>query len=152
MRSSPVSTCTAMRGHQLSVRLYMDALRIEGESYFLDFMPEELRRTMMLEEWYTGVVPDNVHYYPAPIPAGISFTGNDPKRELMERVVEEISPRKGHRLRSELPGRGKPLSGNARGIWHNGGLSGRLYCRFGARSIVFSVTWTTITPMWLGCG
>lgn len=26
-------------GHQLAVRLYMDGLRIEGESYFLDFLP-----------------------------------------------------------------------------------------------------------------
>ncbi len=31
-------------GHQLTARLYMDRLRIEGESYFLDFMPPEKRR------------------------------------------------------------------------------------------------------------
>jgi len=33
-------------GHQLATRLYMDALRIEGESYFLDYMPENERKTM----------------------------------------------------------------------------------------------------------
>ena len=26
-------------GHQLALRLYMDQLRVEGESYFLDFLP-----------------------------------------------------------------------------------------------------------------
>lgn len=76
-------------GHQLSIRLYMDALRIEGESYFLDFMPREQRQKMMLEEWYTGVIPDKVHYFPAPIPAGMRFDTDNPKRELIERVVNE---------------------------------------------------------------
>ena len=30
-------------GHQLGVRLYMDNLRQEGETYFLDFLPERMR-------------------------------------------------------------------------------------------------------------
>ena len=75
-------------GHQLSVRLYMDALRIEGESYFLDFMPRDTRSEIMLDEWYTGVVPHKIHYHPAPIPAGTAFTTDEPKRELVEQVVK----------------------------------------------------------------
>jgi hypothetical protein len=74
-------------GHQLATRLYMDALRIEGESYFLDFMPED-KRTEMMHSWYIGVKPKDLHYYPAPIPAGLSFNTDEPKRELLEEIVE----------------------------------------------------------------
>jgi hypothetical protein len=73
-------------GHQLATRLYMDALRIEGESYFLDFMPQNLRRAMMAS-WYTGVNPRKMHYQPAPTPTGVRFTTDEPKRELIEQVV-----------------------------------------------------------------
>ena len=73
-------------GHQLSVRLYMDALRIEGESYFLDLMPQDKRNEMM-ESWYTGVAPKKVHYHPAQMPAGDSFKTDEPKRELVEQLV-----------------------------------------------------------------
>lgn len=74
-------------GHQLATRLYMDALRIEGESYFLDFMPEEKRQEMMAS-WYIGIKPKDLHYSPAAIPAGTKFTTSDTKRELFEDVVE----------------------------------------------------------------
>ena len=55
-------------GHQLGTRLYMDALRIEGESAFLDLMPQDKRQTMMAS-WYTGIDPEDIHYKPASIPA-----------------------------------------------------------------------------------
>ncbi len=75
-------------GHQLATRLYMDALRIEGESYFLDYMPEEDRKTMMAS-WYIGIDLEDLHYYPAPIQAGTVFETEDPQRELVEQVVNE---------------------------------------------------------------
>lgn len=75
-------------GHQLSVRLYMDALRVEGESYFLDFLPNDLRRPIM-QSWYEGVDLAKINYYPADMPAGISFSSNDPKREFIEHVVQK---------------------------------------------------------------
>lgn len=74
-------------GHQLATRLYMDALRVEGESYFLDFMPEDKRREMMLS-WYLDINPKKLHYTPAQLPAGMKFTTDDPKRELFEDVVK----------------------------------------------------------------
>ena len=74
-------------GHQLATRLYMDALRIEGESYFLDFMPKVKRKEMMLS-WYKGNKPEKIHYTPALIPAGMAFSTNEPKRELIEDVVK----------------------------------------------------------------
>lgn len=74
-------------GHQLSTRLYMDALRIEGESYFLDLMPSGKRKDMMAS-WYNGVKLSKIHYTPAPIPAGTVFGTGDEKRELIEKVVQ----------------------------------------------------------------
>lgn len=38
-------------GHQLAVRVYMDSLRQEGETYFLDFLPQE-RRQQLTQQWY----------------------------------------------------------------------------------------------------
>jgi fatty acid cis/trans isomerase CTI len=73
-------------GHQLAVRLYMDGLRQEGESYFLGFMPAEQRRAMM-ESWYTGVKPKNVVYYDAGIPGKIEYKTDNPKREFIEQIV-----------------------------------------------------------------
>jgi len=74
-------------GHQLATRLYMDELRIEGESYFLDYLPEKSRQQMMFS-WYIGIKPGDLHYSPAPIPAGTLFTTDDPKRELVEDLVK----------------------------------------------------------------
>ena len=75
-------------GHQLATRFYMDALRIEGESFFLDFLPEAVRRPMM-ESWYTGVRFDKVHYTPSPAPTGVSYKTDEPKREFIEQVVAD---------------------------------------------------------------
>jgi hypothetical protein len=77
-------------GHQLATRLYMDALRIEGESYFLDFMPQDKRRTIM-ESWYVGVPSKDIHYQPAPIPSGTSYTTDEPKREFVEQAVNNLN-------------------------------------------------------------
>ena len=75
-------------GHQLATRLYMDALRIEGESYFLDFMPRTMRESMMYS-WYTGVSTSSLHYSPSPSPTGVSFSTDDPKREFLEYLTKE---------------------------------------------------------------
>lgn len=81
-------------GHQLATRLYTDALRIEGESYFLDMMPKEHRYEKMYS-WYTGIKPKKLHYTPASIPAGMKFTSNDPQREFIEDVVKNQIVAKG---------------------------------------------------------
>lgn len=75
-------------GHQLAIRLYMDGLREEGESYFLGFMPREKRRDMMLS-WYKGVEPDKVLYYDAGIPSQIAYTTAVPRQEFIEHVVKK---------------------------------------------------------------
>jgi hypothetical protein len=73
-------------GHQLAVRLYMDRLRIEGESAFLDFLPQEARRPTM-QSWYGATKLEKLPYLPADMPSGIRFATQDPKRELVERLI-----------------------------------------------------------------
>lgn len=75
-------------GHQLAIRLYMDGLREEGESYFLGFMPRDRRKQMMLS-WYTGVNPDKVTYYDAGIPTKINFVSDIPRQEFIEHIVKK---------------------------------------------------------------
>lgn len=73
-------------GHQLAVRLYMDGLRIEGESYFLEYLPPAKRRELM-QSWYKGVDLKDINYSPTDMPARTAFATDDPKRELIEQVV-----------------------------------------------------------------
>ncbi len=75
-------------GHQLAVRLYMDGLRIEGESYFLDYLPPAKRQEIM-QSWYKGVDLKDIHYYPSSLPAKIAFATDDPRREFVEQVVNQ---------------------------------------------------------------
>ena len=75
-------------GHQLAVRHYMDALRVEGESYFLNFLPQEKRLDIM-QSWYKGVDLKKIQYYPSAIPTSITYVTDDPKREFIEYVVKE---------------------------------------------------------------
>ncbi len=74
-------------GHQLTARLYMDRLRIEGESYFLDFMPPDKRQEIM-QSWYLKTDMSKINFNPSEMPAGIKFTTTDPKREFVENLIE----------------------------------------------------------------
>jgi hypothetical protein len=75
-------------GHQLAVRLYMDALRVEGESNFLDFLSPDKREGLM-QSWYQDVELKKIDYYPSVLPAKIVFATDEPKREFIEKVVKE---------------------------------------------------------------
>ena len=74
-------------GHQLASRLYMDGLRLEAESYFLNFLPPGDREAKM-QSWNKGVDPEDIKYYPSALPAKIAFKTDDPKREFVEHVVD----------------------------------------------------------------
>jgi len=79
-------------GHQLAIRLYMDSLREEGETYFLNFMPEDIRQEMV-ESWYKGVSPDKLIFHDAGMPTQIKYTTAKPKQEFIEYVVNNhINP------------------------------------------------------------
>jgi hypothetical protein len=76
--------------HQVSVRRYMDYLRIEGELNFIEFLPPDVRRNTM-QSWYVGdrafrnVDHDEVASQRG---TGIEYQTENPKRELLERVVD----------------------------------------------------------------
>ncbi len=75
--------------HQLTIRAYMDELRQEAETYFVDFMPKD-RRIPMMKEWYGGmdIEKNNINYSPSDLEAGVSFATGDPQREFVEHLVE----------------------------------------------------------------
>ena len=78
-------------GHQTNVRRYMDRLRVEGESYYLDFMPKPVRRDLF-GAWnknLSRLVGDKLFYEPSQIPAGVRYATDDPKREFIEHIVDK---------------------------------------------------------------
>jgi hypothetical protein len=74
-------------GHQLAVRLYMDGLRVEGESYFLDYLPQAKRQEIM-QSWYEDTDLEDINYYPSALPANMAFATDESKREFIEQVVK----------------------------------------------------------------
>ncbi len=74
--------------HQLAIRLYMDGLRIEGESYFMNYMPQAQRNDIM-QSWNIGMDLKNLNYYQSAMPSGVTFSTADPKREFVENVVNK---------------------------------------------------------------
>lgn len=75
-------------GHQLALRLYMDALRVEGESYFLDFLPASKRQEFM-QSSYKGIDLKKIDYYSSAMPTKISFVTDEPNREFIEYIVNQ---------------------------------------------------------------
>lgn len=75
-------------GHQLSLRLYMDRLRVEGESYFLDFMPKD-QRSVIMQSWNRDIDLEKIGFFPSSLPARIHYTTPDPKREFVEHIVDK---------------------------------------------------------------
>ena len=79
-------------GHQLAIRLYMDTLRVEAESYFLEFMPTDVRKNM-LQSWYGKISYRDIHAFQTTMPSGITFSTRDPKREFIEQLVGKWIPK-----------------------------------------------------------
>lgn len=75
-------------GHQMSVRLYMDNLRQEGETFFLDFLPKDARPRVM-QEWYGTTKLEDIHFTPSELEAAMRFYTRDFKRELVETLVDK---------------------------------------------------------------
>ncbi|MDA3835272.1 MAG: fatty acid cis/trans isomerase, partial [Spirochaetales bacterium] len=78
--------------HQVAVRLYMDSLRMEAESYFLDFLPQD-QRAAIRDSWYIGADKKYVEYYDSNLPAAIPYVTDKPKREFIETLVKEHYPK-----------------------------------------------------------
>lgn len=82
-------------GHQLMTRLYMDFLRIEGESNFLAFLPPEDRRAQ-IDAWYRGLPPERIkvlygELHDSELQAGIRYSSSDHKAELVRSIEERLA-------------------------------------------------------------
>ena len=77
--------------HQANVRRYMDYLRLEGEVNFINFLPRDARAPL-IQSWYLGdgafedLEDENLM---TKRPTRVPYATDDPKRELVERVVKE---------------------------------------------------------------
>ncbi|MCK5915406.1 MAG: fatty acid cis/trans isomerase, partial [Deltaproteobacteria bacterium] len=70
-------------------------LRVEGETYFLDFLPLEQRKELM-QSWYDGVKFEDIHTFTGKIATQIDFATNNQQREFIETLVNNhISPETG---------------------------------------------------------
>jgi len=82
-------------GHQLSTRLYMDFLRIEGEFNFVSFLPPE-HRVEELDYWYRGAHNDIRKYvndFPdhALFSTGVKYKTPNYKLELFLQLQDHLS-------------------------------------------------------------
>ena len=76
--------------HQVNVRRYMDYLRVEGELNFVQFLPPETRYPTF-EHWYAGsgaLEDTNAVEILTSRPTRVAYRTDDPKRELVERLVD----------------------------------------------------------------
>lgn len=88
-------------GHQLMTRLYMDFLRMEGESNFLAFLPPDDRR-QEFNSWYqkagvelTAFIRDDINSFAQP--SGLSFSSDNPKAELYHMLGQHLAARQPQR-------------------------------------------------------
>jgi hypothetical protein len=86
-------------GHQLNTRLYMDFLRMEGEDYFLAFLPVSKRKTIR-DSWYVGIRTDLEKYLHAPskwleTEVVTGYQSDDPQTELYRHIERRLGPMAG---------------------------------------------------------
>ncbi|EDZ61964.1 fatty acid cis/trans isomerase [Sulfurimonas gotlandica GD1] len=74
-------------GHQISTRRYMNRLRVEGESNFINLLPKEDREELFAS-WYLNSENKEEHFLSKNITA-IKYKKVDSKRELIEKVVDK---------------------------------------------------------------
>lgn len=84
-------------GHQLLSRLYMDFLRMEGESTFLLLLPSRVRNQERAE-WYRGADEELLTYLHSPEvekanqETAIKYTTDNPKNELYAMLKQRFAP------------------------------------------------------------
>lgn len=82
-------------GHQLTSRLYMDFLRMEGESNFLSYLPP-IDRKKTYERWYSGVRSDMKGRYKEAAKAFskelvTGYQTKNPQRELYQKIQQRMA-------------------------------------------------------------
>lgn len=82
-------------GHQYITRTYMDFLRMEGESSFLFFLPEQAQKRER-DYWYQGADASVMQYLSLErehsiIPNHIAYQTNDEKHELYQMLKQHLN-------------------------------------------------------------
>ena len=83
-------------GHQLNSRLYMDFMRMEGESNFLMLLPQASRAGIR-DHWYRGASEKTKAYVAGErnrfeAETGIAYRSSDPQRELYGLLQQRLAP------------------------------------------------------------
>jgi len=83
-------------GHQLLTRLYMDFLRMEGESSFLALLPSK-DREQIKTHWYRGATPSLINFLQKnhqgfEQETGIEYVTKDPQKELYQKIQKTLKP------------------------------------------------------------
>jgi hypothetical protein len=81
-------------GHQLNTRLFMEFLRMEGEDFFLAFLPADHRKQIR-DSWYVGVRSRLDAEFDAPmewlqVEAVVGYRSDDPQRELYRALERRL--------------------------------------------------------------
>ncbi|AGV19926.1 fatty acid cis/trans isomerase [Vibrio alginolyticus NBRC 15630 = ATCC 17749] len=82
-------------GHQLMTRMFMDFLRLEGESNFISLLPADMRHELQ-SSWYKDQSPQLSDFLqrnvkPFNQPTSVQYKSDDPKTELVELLREHVS-------------------------------------------------------------
>lgn len=74
--------------HKVLIRKYMDRLRIEGESNFLEYLPKH-KREKVFESWYQGLLAKYFAIYsPSSNHTAIKYNTINYKNELIEKLLD----------------------------------------------------------------
>lgn len=80
--------------HQLLVRKYMDKLRLEGESNFLEYLPQHSRKEYF-EHWYEGWDDDQLNVYTKTKQhTNIEYKTKAYKEEFVQKVLQHTGIKK----------------------------------------------------------
>lgn len=80
--------------HQVLVRQYMNRLRIEGESNFLDFLPEKARKETF-SSWYQGTMSSLVtNFHTTSIETGVDYKTENYKEEFALKALDKFGLQK----------------------------------------------------------
>ncbi len=80
--------------HQVLVRQYMNRLRIEGESNFLDFLPKKVRKETF-ESWYLGNMSELItNYHTTTTETAINFKTDNYKEEFTLQALNKFGLQK----------------------------------------------------------
>ncbi|WP_198599216.1 fatty acid cis/trans isomerase, partial [Vibrio sp. 10N.261.55.A7] len=82
--------------HQLITRMYMDFLRLEGETNFVSFLPKEMRHVEH-SSWYENQSSQLSDFFQRNIepfnqPSNVQYKTDDYKQELFEIIGNQLDP------------------------------------------------------------